>query len=153
MRGRLTIFVLLAGSAVFTVFAYWYFYTSSPVDRRFNQLRRAVPENTVLVAPKVGDFHLEGEPGGTTGKYSDMTGSAVTFTAINIGDHAKAVDELNAPINDCDKLNLHPDAKISYVYAGCPNNHTFAWVNGTHRFEAQSPDLALLIYFVNAYLY
>jgi hypothetical protein len=116
-------------------------------------LRKDVPANAVLIAPKVSDYRLNGEPGGTSGTYVDDGGTPLQFSATQVTDRTQAVSALNAPIDGCDKITVHADAVIPYVYAGCADAYTFVWINGNYRFKAQSTDPVFLVFFVNAYPY
>src|SRR5260370_36689877 len=59
MRGSVLVGILLAASAVFAVFAFWFLFSLTPADQRFNQLRNAVPAGvtlTEMLPDPMGDF-------------------------------------------------------------------------------------------------
>src|SRR5258708_32532986 len=59
MRGSVLVGILLAASAVFAVFAFWFLFSLTPADQRFNQQRNAVPDGgtlTEMLPDPMGDL-------------------------------------------------------------------------------------------------
>ncbi len=59
MRGKTVVFVLLGGAIIFAGFAYWFFFSQSSPDDRFNLNRQPIPASagdSVLFGPLPEDY-------------------------------------------------------------------------------------------------
>jgi hypothetical protein len=169
MRGKITIVVLLVGSALFYWYAFWYFNSVSSADIRFNLLRKPITNdmNDVALFPvAVGDFRLQGAPSTQTGEvitetvdYAAVSDKPLHFTVRKFAD-ATTAKQFNDSYKECISVP-HADAKVPYVYYECkegqsssaPTKYAFTWINGLYRFDASATDVEQLVRFVNGYPY
>src|SRR5258707_3003978 len=176
MRGKTVVFVLLGGAIIFAGFAYWFFYSQSSPDDRFNLNRQPIPANagdSVLFAPLPEDYkatisqHIAPDAASATGSATYSNGTTTVNLSVRALRDFEIQDFKDGKSEDLSKacdpstssVVLHPGQPIPFRYSKCPANSTngliyeFAWVNGSWYLQASEPDVEALLHFVNLYPY
>lgn len=161
MRGKITVAVILIGSALFYWYAFWFFNSLSPADVRFNINRQVVPDNVSEQAlfPQVVLNHTrQSEPvekgQAREATYTVADGTPLRFAVVKFADAEAATQSLADEVKDCTSVP-HTEAKFPYTLIECKTAglRSFRWVNGIYRFEAETSIEELLLRFVNNYPY
>src|SRR5579859_910862 len=152
MRGKTVVFALLGGAIIFTGFAYWFFYSQSTPDDRFNLNRQPIPANagdSVLFAPLLEDYkatisqHIASDAAPATGSATYSNGTTTVNLSVRALRDVEVKDFRNGKSEDLSKacdpstssVVLHPGQPIPFQYSKCPSNNAagliyeFAWIN------------------------
>src|SRR5579871_5957021 len=126
MRGKTVVFVLLGGAAIFAVFGYWYFFSQSSPDDRFNLNRQPIPSNagdSVLFAAMPEDYvatisqHIApGASGQAAGSATYSNGTNTITLSVRALQDFEVQDFVNGHSEDLSKqcdpstssITLHP---------------------------------------------
>lgn len=177
MRGKTVVFVLLGGAIIFTAFAYWYFFSQSSPDDRFNLNRQPIPANagdSVLFAAMPEDYQATisqyiapDAPNQAMGSATYSNGTNTVNLSVRALRDFELQDFLSGKVEDLSKqcdpstssVTFHPGQPTPFRYSKCPLNnpgglvYQFAWVNGSWYLQASGPDVEALLHFVNLYPY
>src|SRR5258708_5053314 len=174
MRGSVLVGILLAASAIFALFAFWFLFNLTPADQRFNQQRNAVPAGvtlTEMLPDPMGDFarltpQVAPDASEVAATYGD-TNVRVNITIKPLkGQNQQQEIASNLAVPHCKKATDNPsttshlDGKVPFVYTECASDaligggdatYNFTWLDNDYLFSADSTDPEVLLRFVNAY--
>src|SRR5947208_428393 len=125
MRGKITVAVILIGSALFYWYAFWFFNSLSPADVRFNMNREAVPASVTAsdLLPLVNFDHTRQSAPVDTGHgweatYTVADGTPLRFNVTKFPDADSAKKSLEDYNKECTPT-AHTDARVPYIFLEC----------------------------------
>jgi len=174
MSGKTLVIFLLAVSGVFAAVAFWFLFSLTPADQRFNQQRNAVPPGTTLtemLPDMLDDFSRltppvapqAAEVAATYGNENFRVN--ITIKPLNSQDPQQEIkDNLTEPSckvpGDDPSTTTHLDGKVAFIYTECASDaligggdstYIFTWLDDNYLFSADAGDPEGLLRFVNAY--
>lgn len=177
MRGKTVVFVLLGGAIIFAAFGYWYFFSPSSPDDRFNLNRQPIPTSagdSVMFAAMPEDYkatisqHIAPDAvGKSEGSATYSNGTNSINLSVRVLRDFELQDFLNGKSEDLSKqcdpststITFHPGQPTPFRFSKCPTNsgsgliYEFAWVNGNWYLQVTGPDVEAVLHFANLYPY